>query len=120
MTYRITAPQQLETEINLPASKSISNRALIIYALSGRKTMPEHLSDCDDTEVMVNALKDMPETIDIKAGGTAMRFLTAYLAVTPGEHTITGTERMRHRPINILADALLRLGADVVVEASLL
>ena len=89
MTYRITAPQQLETEINLPASKSISNRALIIYALSGRKTMPEHLSDCDDTVVMVNALRDMPETIDIKAGGTAMRFLTAYLAVTPGEHTIT-------------------------------
>ena len=116
MTYRITAPQQLETEINLPASKSISNRALIIYALSGRKTMPEHLSDCDDTEVMINALRDMPETIDIKAGGTAMRFLTAYLAVTPGEHTITGTERMRHRPINILADALLRLGADVAYE----
>ena len=116
MTYRITAPQQLETEINLPASKSISNRALIIYALSGRKTMPEHLSDCDDTVVMVNALRDMPETIDIKAGGTAMRFLTAYLAVTPGEHTITGTERMRHRPINILADALRRLGADVAYE----
>lgn len=78
--------------------------------------MPEHLSDCDDTEVMINALRDMPETIDIKAGGTAMRFLTAYLAVTPGEHTITGTERMRHRPINILADALLRLGADVAYE----
>ena len=56
MTYRITAPQQLETEINLPASKSISNRALIIYALSGRKTMPEHLSDCDDSEVMIYAL----------------------------------------------------------------
>lgn len=55
----------------------------------------------------------MPETIDVGAAGTAMRFMTAYLAVTEGEHTITGSERMRHRPIGVLVDALRMLGADI-------
>lgn len=113
MTYNITAPQQLRASIDLPASKSISNRALIIYALSGGEILPEHLSNCDDTEVIVNALWNMPDTIDIKAAGTAMRFMTAYLAVTPGTRLITGTERMKHRPISILVDALRRLGAEI-------
>lgn len=106
----------VRTEIELPASKSISNRALIINALSGSDEKPENLSDCDDTRVMIAALRDMPEVIDIGAAGTAMRFLTAYLCVTPGEHTITGTERMRHRPIGILVDALRQLGANVQYE----
>jgi len=75
--------------------------------------LPQNLSDCDDTDVMIKALRDMPEVIDIKAAGTAMRFLTAYLAVTPGRHTITGIERMRHRPIRLLVDALRYLGAEV-------
>ena len=113
MTYNITAPEQLNANINLPASKSISNRALVIYALSGGEILPDNLSDCDDTEVIIEALKYMPETIDIKAAGTAMRFMTAFLAVTPGTHVITGTERMRNRPIHILVDALRRLGADI-------
>jgi len=82
-------------------------------ALAGGKTKPTNLSDCDDTEVIVNAMRDMPDTIDIKAAGTAMRFMTAYLAATPGEHTLTGTERMKHRPIKILVDALRHLGADI-------
>ena len=68
--------------------------------------MPRHLSDCDDTEVMLHALQNMPPVIDIKAAGTAMRFLTAFLSVTQGEHVITGTDRMKHRPIGILVDAL--------------
>ena len=55
----------------------------------------------------------MPEVIDIKAAGTAMRFMSAYLSVTEGEHVITGTERMKHRPIGVLVDALRRLGADI-------
>lgn len=113
MTYTITAPQHLNASIDLPASKSISNRALVIYALSGGEILPEHLSNCDDTEVIVNALWNMPDTIDIKAAGTAMRFMTAYLAVTPGTRLITGTERMKHRPISILVDALRRLGAEI-------
>ena len=113
MQYEITAPAVLNHTVDLPSSKSVSNRALIIHALSGGGMLPQNLSDCDDTDVMIKALRDMPEVIDIKAAGTAMRFLTAYLAVTPGRHTITGTERMRHRPIRLLVDALRYLGAEV-------
>ena len=113
-TLSITKPKRLQATIQLPASKSISNRALIIYALSGGNTLPENLSDCDDTGVIISALNYMPETIDIKAAGTAMRFMTAFLATTNhGTHVITGTERMKHRPIKILVDALRQLGADI-------
>lgn len=112
-TYRLTAPERLDATIELPASKSISNRALIIYALSGGQIVPENLSDCDDTEVIIEALRHMPDEIDIKAAGTAMRFMTAYLSLTPGTHVLTGTERMKHRPIGTLVDALLKLGADI-------
>lgn len=111
--YRLTAPGQLSQTICLPASKSISNRALIIYALSGGSQMPQNLSDCDDTEVIIHALRFMPTEIDIKAAGTAMRFMTAYLSVMKGTHTLTGTERMKHRPIGILVNALKALGADI-------
>jgi 3-phosphoshikimate 1-carboxyvinyltransferase len=75
--------------------------------------MPNNLSDCDDTEVIINALRNMPEEIDIKAAGTAMRFMTAYLSVMEGTHILTGTERMKHRPISILVDALRKLGANI-------
>ena len=116
-TYNITKPERLQATIKLPASKSISNRALIIHALTGGSIIPENLSDCDDTEVVIHALEQMPEVIDIKAAGTAMRFMTAFLAATEhGEHVITGTERMQHRPIKILVDALHHLGADISYE----
>ena len=112
--YRLTAPARLATTVKLPASKSISNRALIIYALSGCKVLPDNLSDCDDTEVMIKALDGLPSTIDIGAAGTSMRFMTAFLAATAnGEHVITGTERMKHRPIKILVEALRYLGAKI-------
>ena len=111
--YTIKAPSQMNASINLPASKSISNRALVISAMAGSSIQPSNLSDCDDTEVIIAALNNMPDVIDIKAAGTAMRFTTAYLASTPGEHTITGTERMQNRPIRILVDALRYLGADI-------
>ena len=114
MQYTITAPSRLNTTVKLPASKSISNRALIIHALTGGATLPDNLSECDDTDVIVQALKDNPYEIDIKAAGTAMRFMTAYLATRVGEeHVLTGTERMQHRPIHVLVDALRRLGADI-------
>lgn len=118
MQYIINAPKTINVTINLPASKSISNRALIINALAGSNIMPDNLSDCDDTKVILDALRDMPEIIDIKAAGTAMRFMTAYLAVMPGRHTITGTDRMRQRPIKALVDALKYLGADIRYEGS--
>lgn len=116
MQYSFIVPQHINTTIDLPASKSISNRALVIHALSKGQTTPENLSDCDDTEVIMRALGSMPDIIDIKAAGTAMRFMTAYLAVTPGEHVLTGTERMKHRPIKVLVDALRQLGADIRYE----
>lgn len=111
MQYILNAPKTINATIDLPASKSISNRALIINALAGSDIMPDNLSDCDDTEVILSALRDMPEVIDIKAAGTAMRFMTAYLAVTPGTHILTGTDRMKQRPIKLLVEALRYLGA---------
>ena len=119
MRYRVTAPDSIDATINLPASKSISNRALVISAMASTANdspmlFPDNLSVCDDTDVIVSALRNMPETIDIKAAGTAMRFMTAYLCIRDGEtHTITGTERMKHRPIKILVDALRHLGAQI-------
>lgn len=111
--YAIIPPSRLEATINLPASKSISNRVLLISALSGSTILPENLSDCDDTNVMVKALRDMPEVIDIGAAGTAMRFLTAYLSISEGTHVITGSPRMLERPIGELVEALKKLGADI-------
>lgn len=113
MQIKIQAPTKFQATIKLPSSKSISNRALIIDALAKCPSFPDNISDCDDTQVIVKAIQEMPDVIDIKAAGTAMRFLTAYLSVTPGEHTITGTERMKHRPIGILVNVLRHLGADI-------
>ena len=110
----ILPPSEINATILLPSSKSISNRALIIHALGRGSYLPENLSDCDDTQVMIRALNAKAgETIDIMAAGTAMRFLTAYLSVTPGERLITGTQRMQQRPIQVLVDALRALGADI-------
>jgi len=113
MKYRISKPRNLTAEVTLPASKSISNRALILSALSGGGTrMLTNVSDCDDTAAMLRALT-FPDTIDIGAAGTSMRFLTAFLSIGEGTHLITGSERMRHRPIGVLVDALRQLGADI-------
>ena len=113
MLYKLIPPPSVKATIQLPASKSISNRALIINALGKGIYSPENLSDCDDTQVMIKALTEGQETIDIMAAGTAMRFLTAYLSVTPGERIITGTARMQQRPIQILVNALRELGAEI-------
>ena len=118
MQIKVTAPAKIHTTIQLPSSKSISNRALIINALGNGTHHPENLSDCDDTREMIRALKDDKETIDIMAAGTAMRFLTAYLSVTPGTRIITGTERMQQRPIQVLVNALRELGADIEYVAN--
>ena len=114
MKLRITSPDSIRATVQLPSSKSISNRALIINALGNGTFRPENLSDCDDTQVMIRALNGQPDdTIDILAAGTAMRFLTAYLSVTPGSRIITGTQRMQQRPIQILVNALRELGASI-------
>lgn len=114
MKYLIKAPEErLRASVQLPASKSISNRALILNALSYSPYDIQNLSDCDDTEVMVKALNSDSRDFDIKAAGTAMRFLTAFLSKIVGEWTITGTERMKNRPIKLLVDALNSLGARI-------
>lgn len=114
MNYKILAPEgPVRASVRLPASKSISNRVLILNALSYSAYEVQNLAECDDTEVMVRALQSNDTHFDIKAAGTAMRFLTAFLSKIVGEWTITGTERMRNRPIKILVDALNSLGARV-------
>lgn len=112
MRYKLRFPTQLNASIQLPASKSISNRALIIRVLAGGEDALLNLAQCDDTRVMVKALNER-DVIDIGAAGTAMRFLTAYLSVTPGTPILTGTQRMQQRPIQILVDALRELGAQI-------
>lgn len=138
MNLRITASHSPAGRIQLPASKSISNRMLLLSELAERKIKLHNISDCDDTFVMLRALKrgsiidnqsrtrdtrvqgalnERPEVMDIMAAGTAMRFLTAYYATHEGtDIVITGTERMRHRPIRLLVDALRSLGANISYE----
>ena len=113
MQIKLTAPHRISGRIVLPSSKSISNRALTISALSGCESGLENVSDCDDTRVMRQWLSERPHTIDIGAAGTAMRFSTALLTVCDGSHVITGSERMKNRPIGVLVDALCQLGAKV-------
>lgn len=115
MKYLVKAPKEIKDNIiQLTASKSISNRALIVNALSSHKVDLINLAKCSDTNVLVKALNSKDEVIDIGDCGTAMRFLVAYFAVKDGEtHILTGTDRMKHRPIGNLVDALKSLGADI-------
>lgn len=114
MIVKLGAPEKLiRAEINLLASKSISNRALIIRALSGKDFPIENLSEADDTKILLHALSTTEKTVNVGAAGTAMRFLAAYFAVTEGERILTGTERMKQRPIQSLADALTSLGGEI-------
>jgi 3-phosphoshikimate 1-carboxyvinyltransferase len=103
----------IEGVIDLPASKSISNRALILSMLGKSTEQITHLADCDDTKVMMDTLHSPLSAFDIGAAGTSMRFLTAYLSNREGEWTLTGSERMKNRPIAVLVDALNQLGAKI-------
>ncbi len=103
----------LNGRVVLPASKSISNRVLIINALSNSFEPIKNLSNCDDTKAIQQILFSNTNTFDVGNAGTAMRFLTAYLSKIVGEWTITGSERMQQRPIGVLVDALNSLGAQI-------
>ncbi len=114
MSYLVSKKDRIITgKINLPASKSISNRVLIINALSYNPYPVLNLSDSDDTQILHNVLFSNNSEFDIGHAGTAMRFLTAFLSKIAGEWTITGSERMKQRPIGILVDALNELGAKI-------
>ena len=98
---------------NLPASKSISNRAIIIDALAGSQSKLTNLSSANDTRLMRELISSTSEILDVEDAGTTMRFLTAYCSVTGRHKVITGTDRMKQRPLGILVDALRKLGAEI-------
>ena len=123
---------KLHCDITLPASKSESNRALMIAAYGGFAPDFQNLSDSHDTQVLMKALSSLPfidsrqrtiprwndikgkqQTIDIADCGTAARFLTTFLACHEGDWILTGTERMCQRPIAPLVEAMRKLGADI-------
>lgn len=107
---------KLHCDIQLPASKSESNRALMIATYGGFPADFQNLSDSNDTCILANALCDIQNKkpiIDIADCGTAARFLMTYLACHAGEWLLTGTERMKQRPIKPLVDALTKLGTDI-------
>ncbi|WP_417854410.1 3-phosphoshikimate 1-carboxyvinyltransferase [Xanthomarina gelatinilytica] len=103
----------LQSEIKITGSKSESNRLLLLQALYSNIQI-ENLSNSDDTRVMSQALSSTSNIVDVHHAGTAMRFLTAYFAFQKGrEVVLTGSDRMKERPIKILVDALRELGADI-------
>lgn len=115
MDLKIIPPEELnQTSIELPLSKSESNRQLIISALTPGAPRPAKVADCDDTDALIAALDSKSDHINIGAAGTAMRFLTAYYACKQGADVVLdGSERMRQRPIAALVEALRALGADI-------
>ncbi|MEN6452791.1 MAG: 3-phosphoshikimate 1-carboxyvinyltransferase [Prolixibacteraceae bacterium] len=114
MKYSLSKPdQRIGGIIDLPSSKSISNRVLIINALAYSPYAVRNLSDSDDTRVMQQIFSSNTHIFDIGHAGTAMRFMTAFLSKIVGEWILTGSERMKQRPIGILVNALTELGAKI-------
>ncbi|WP_166963156.1 3-phosphoshikimate 1-carboxyvinyltransferase [Yeosuana marina] len=104
---------QKKSIIEITGSKSESNRLLLLQALYP-KLQIKNVSDSDDSQLMTKALRSNGDIVDIHHAGTAMRFLTAYFAIQDGREVIlTGSERMKERPIKILVEALQELGADI-------
>jgi 3-phosphoshikimate 1-carboxyvinyltransferase len=102
-----------KVSIPLPSSKSESNRALIIDALTQGKNEILNLAEARDTQTMIRLLSDNPPIYDVLDAGTTMRFLTAFAAATNQHKVLTGTPRMCERPIGILVDALREIGAEI-------
>ncbi|MEL1247339.1 3-phosphoshikimate 1-carboxyvinyltransferase [Flavobacterium helocola] len=108
--------------IKITGSKSETNRLLLLQALYPNLIL-ENTSNSDDSEVMLKALQNFQlptsniQLVDVHHAGTAMRFLTAYFSVQEGKEVVlTGSSRMKERPIKILVDALNQLGADISYE----
>ncbi|MES2566178.1 MAG: 3-phosphoshikimate 1-carboxyvinyltransferase [Bacteroidota bacterium] len=117
MNLELHKPSKLiSAEINLPGSKSISNRVLIIKALSNLDFTIQNLSDSDDTQHLNKALENHSTSslIDVGHAGTDMRFLTAFLSLQKGNYELTGSDRLQQRPVKDLVDVLVGLGADII------
>ena len=132
-TLELKPARRAKGTVRLPGSKSISNRVLLLAALAQGETELQGLLDADDTEVMRESLKKLGiefqgstikgaggvfpvKSADLFLGnaGTALRPLTAALALSGGEYRISGSPRMHQRPIGDLVDALRGIGARVV------
>ncbi len=114
MTNKISKKDKIiKGTIVLNGSKSISNRALIIRALSSVDFEIKKLSNAEDTETLDRLLSSNENLLDVKAAGTTFRFLTAYLSLQPDTQVLTGSVRMKQRPVGPLADALQMLGANI-------
>jgi 3-phosphoshikimate 1-carboxyvinyltransferase len=115
MKIKISSPnKEISSFISLPASKSISNRMLIIRALCDERIRLKNISTSRDSEVLIDAFKNLSnDTIDIGATGTAMRFLTAFFSIKSGNRVLTGSKRMKQRPIHELVNILKELGAQI-------
>lgn len=113
-TVHLTPPAgPVRATIPLASSKSESNRALIIDALTDFQGKVQNLASARDTQTMIRLLHSEEEVADVLDAGTTMRFLTAYFAATGQQKILTGTPRMCERPIGLLIDALRTLGADI-------
>ncbi len=116
MHMRITLQKSTiakQSSIQITGSKSESNRLLLLKALYPEFNL-ENVSNSDDSNLMTNALTTNSDVVDINHAGTAMRFLTAYFSVQEGrEVTLTGSKRMKERPIEVLVTALRELGSDI-------
>jgi 3-phosphoshikimate 1-carboxyvinyltransferase len=99
--------------IALTGSKSIANRALIIRALTPGGFPIHRLAAADDTVRLERLLASTDEVLDAGPAGTTFRFLTGYLSRRPGHQVLTGSQRMKERPVGLLVDALRALGADI-------
>ncbi len=108
---RVTKP--IHTQIQLASSKSESNRALIMQALSGEKIELDNLSEARDTQTMMRLLRSDEQELNVLDAGTTMRFLLAYCTVAKPGKVLRGTPRMHERPVKLLVDALTKLGASV-------
>jgi 3-phosphoshikimate 1-carboxyvinyltransferase len=116
MIYELTySGNEFDAQLQLAGSKSESNRVLIIRFLSGQSFAIDNLSNADDTSVLDEILNNIhtQQVFNVGHAGTAMRFLTALFAITPGERILQGSERMHQRPIALLVDALRSLGAEI-------
>ncbi|KOY86853.1 3-phosphoshikimate 1-carboxyvinyltransferase [bacterium 336/3] len=117
--YLSISKKNIKETIELPASKSESNRTLLIEALAQfqgvevQNTQLSNISEARDTQTLQRLLASKDKTLDVLDAGTTMRFLTAFCTVTNRETILTGTPRMKERPIHILVEALMDLGAEI-------
>ncbi|MEC7646721.1 MAG: 3-phosphoshikimate 1-carboxyvinyltransferase [Bacteroidota bacterium] len=115
MNYKISHPSKIvNCNIDLPSSKSISNRLLIIKYLAKDNFKIKNLSNANDTKILFKALNSLENTININDAGSSFRFLTSFLAIQKNkEFILTGSDRLKKRPIKKLVQALEKMGSKI-------